>query len=66
VARIVKLDAAGLDLTRLVSGAAQKFGVGILWFAPWLMPALSVIGIAAMFMVGGVILAQGVRVLDRK
>lgn len=63
VAGIVKLDDAGLALTQRVSGAAQKFGAGILWFAPWLMRTLSVIGTAAMFMVGGGILAHGVGVL---
>lgn len=63
VAGIVKLDDAGLALTERASVAAQKLGAGILWFAPWLMRALSVVGTAAMFMVGGGILTHGVGVL---
>ncbi len=63
VAGIVKLDDAGLALTERSSAAAQKIGAGILWFAPWLMRALSVVGTAAMFMVGGGILTHGVGVL---
>ncbi len=63
VAGIVKLDDAGLALTQRVSRVAQKIGAGILWFAPWLMRTLSVVGTAAMFMVGGGILAHGVGVV---
>lgn len=60
VAGIVKLDDAGLALTRRASGAAQALGRGILRAAPWLMRALSVAGTAAMFLVGGGILVHGV------
>jgi uncharacterized protein len=63
VAGIVKLDDAGLALTQKASAAAQKLGAGILWFAPWLMRTLSVVGTAAMFMVGGGILTHGVGVV---
>jgi hypothetical protein len=63
VAGIVKLDDAGLALSQYVSNVAQKIGAGILWFAPWLMRTLSVVGTAAMFMVGGGILTHGVGVL---
>ena len=63
VAGIVKLDDAGLALAQRTSEAAQKLGAGILWFAPWLMRTLSVVGTAAMFMVGGGILTHGVGVL---
>ena len=59
VAGIVKLDDAGLHLSRSASGAAQAFGRGILRVAPWLMKALSVAGTAAMFLVGGGILSHG-------
>ncbi len=64
VAGIVKLDDAGLYLTTREGeqpGArlARAFGRGILWFAPWLMKALAVAGTAAMFLVGGGILAHG-------
>ena len=60
VAGIVKLDDFGLYLSRLASAAAQSLGRGILWLAPWLMKLLSVVGTAAMFMVGGGILTHGI------
>ena len=60
VAAIVKLDDLGLALSRKSSGAASAFGRGILMVAPWLMKALSVVGTAAMFMVGGGILTHGI------
>ncbi|MGF0333703.1 DUF808 domain-containing protein [Ectopseudomonas toyotomiensis] len=59
VAGIVKLDDAGLYLSQRTSAFAQACGRGILRLAPWLMKALSVIGTAAMFMVGGGILSHG-------
>ncbi len=64
VAGIVKLDDAGLYLSSVPGadgwGAAQRaLGGGILRAAPWLMKALSVGGTAAMFLVGGGILAHG-------
>ncbi|WP_343348918.1 DUF808 domain-containing protein [Pseudomonas sediminis] len=59
VAGIVKLDDAGLYLSQRASAFAQACGRGILRLAPWLMKALSVIGTAAMFMVGGGILSHG-------
>lgn len=60
VAGIVKLDDAGLYLSQRGSAALQAFGRGILWLAPWLMKLLSVVGTAAMFMVGGGILTHGI------
>lgn len=59
VAAIVKLDDAGLYLSRRDSAAAQRLGQAILWLAPWLMKTLSVLGTAAMFLVGGGILTHG-------
>ena len=59
VGGIVKLDDLGLWLSRRASGAAQALGRGILWLAPWLMKFLSVAGTAAMFLVGGGIIAHG-------
>jgi predicted DNA repair protein MutK len=69
VAAIVKLDDAGvLLLSRVGDGVAAKgsraLGRGILWFAPWLMKALSVAGTAAMFLVGGGILVHGIPALE--
>ena len=63
VAGIVKLDDAGLYLSRRAGAASQALGRGILAFAPWLMRALSVAGTAAMFLVGGGILVHGVPAL---
>lgn len=59
VAGIVKLDDAGLHLLQQPSAFSQRIGRGILVFAPWLMKALSVVGTAAMFLVGGGILSHG-------
>jgi predicted DNA repair protein MutK len=64
VAGIVKLDDAGLHLSRSAgadawAGFKRAFGNGILRAAPWLMKALSVAGTAAMFLVGGGILTHG-------
>ncbi|HSX88883.1 MAG TPA: DUF808 domain-containing protein [Pseudomonas sp.] len=65
VAAIVKLDDAGLYLSKGEStgGLARLrrgLGRGILLTAPYLMKSLSVLGTAAMFMVGGGILTHGV------
>ncbi len=65
VAGIVKLDDAGLHLSRRGgdTGSARmlrSLGAGILKAAPWLMKGLSVAGTAAMFLVGGSILIHGV------
>ncbi len=59
VAGIVKLDYLGLWLTQRPGNAQPALGRGILAAAPWLMKALSVVGTAAMFLVGGGILVHG-------
>jgi predicted DNA repair protein MutK len=59
VAAIVKLDDFGLNLSRRDSAAARATGGAILRAAPWLMKVLSVVGTAAMFLVGGGILVHG-------
>jgi uncharacterized protein len=59
VAGIVKLDDLGLYLQDKGKSLAAV-GRGLLAFAPWLMKALSVVGTAAMFLVGGGILTHGV------
>jgi hypothetical protein len=69
VAGIVKLDDAGLHLLgrtgdSVFARAARALGRGILWFAPWLMKALSIAGTAAMFLVGGGILVHGIPALE--
>ncbi|MEX1366578.1 MAG: DUF808 domain-containing protein [Nannocystaceae bacterium] len=60
VAGIVKLDDAGLALSRRDSGGARALGAAILRTAPYLMKGLSIVGTAAMFLVGGGILVHGI------
>ncbi len=60
VGGIVKLDDLGLWMTQKVSRLAQALGNGILRAAPYMMKSLSVIGTAAMFLVGGGILVHGI------
>ncbi len=65
VAGIVKLDDLGMRLLRSNTGNSsltfkQSIGQAILTAAPYLMKTLSVVGTAAMFLVGGSILVHGV------
>ncbi len=65
VAGIVKLDDAGLHLNQKMGDglfASMQRGIGkaLLFSAPYLMKSLSIIGTAAMFMVGGGILTHGI------
>jgi len=64
VAGIVKLDDLGLWLSHRAGNATQVLGRSILAAAPWLMKTLSVVGTAAMFLVGGGILVHGVPALQ--
>lgn len=69
VAGIVKLDDAGLYLNQrsgdgLATRLQRALGRGLLQTAPYLMKALSVLGTAAMFMVGGGILTHGVHAVQ--
>jgi len=59
VAGIVKIDDAGLYLSRRAGAATRALGNLLLAAAPRLMKALSVIGTVAMFMVGGGIIGHG-------
>jgi len=63
VAGIVKLDDGGLYLSRRAGDGfarmQRSLGRGILRVAPYLMKTLSVVGTAAMFLVGGGILVHG-------
>ncbi|WP_291009415.1 DUF808 domain-containing protein [Hydrogenophaga sp.] len=63
VAGIVKLDDAGLHLSEQAASWKQSLGRAILIAAPWLMKTLSIVGTAAMFLVGGGILVHGVPAL---
>ncbi|MBH3412090.1 MULTISPECIES: DUF808 domain-containing protein [Pseudomonas] len=60
VGGIVKLDDLGLWMTQKSSALSRSIGNGILRAAPYMMKSLSVIGTAAMFLVGGGILVHGV------
>ena len=59
VAAIVKLDDAGLYLSRRGGAAVRAIGGVLLTAAPRLMALLSVVGTIAMFSVGGGILVHG-------
>lgn len=68
VAGIVKLDDVGLYISRKpgttrFARLQRWLGGRILLAAPWLMKTLSVVGTAAMFMVGGGIIVHGVATL---
>lgn len=60
VAGIVKLDDAGIVLSRSSNGFVNLLGRGLLAGAPLLMKFLSIAGTAAMFLVGGGILSHGI------
>jgi predicted DNA repair protein MutK len=60
VAAIVKLDDFGALLAARSSRSARAVGRGILATAPWLLRGLSIAGTAAMFLVGGGIIAHGI------
>jgi predicted DNA repair protein MutK len=59
VAGIVKIDDAGLHLSKKDSVILKYIGRGLLAAAPLLMKALSFFGTVAMFLVGGGILTHG-------
>lgn len=68
VAGIVKLDDFGLYLMRKKGESFSRqlqrnLGQKILTFAPYLMRTLTVVGTAAMFLVGGSIIVHGIPVL---
>lgn len=60
VALIVKIDDIGLYLTEQATKFKQRIGRGLLAFAPILMKTLSVVGTAAMFLVGGGIINHAI------
>jgi predicted DNA repair protein MutK len=64
VAGIVKLDDLGLYMSRREGRVTQAVGRWILRMAPYLMKGLSIAGTAAMFLVGGGILAHGIPGLE--
>jgi len=64
VAGIVKLDDLGFYLRKKSSALLKKIGNSILFLAPYLMKSLSIIGTAAMFLVGGGILSHGIHTIE--
>lgn len=60
VAGIVKMDDVGAWMLQKGSGMAKVVGKGLLLAAPRLMRLLTVLGTAAMFLVGGSILVHGI------
>lgn len=65
VASIVKLDDLGLYLAATANQVKQAIGNFILKAAPYLMRGLSIAGTAAMFLVGGGIIAHGFPAAER-
>ncbi|THB27808.1 DUF808 domain-containing protein [Providencia sp. MGF014] len=60
VAGIVKLDDLGFYLQKKTSSLLKNGGNSLIYATPYLMKTLSVVGTAAMFMVGGGILTHGI------
>jgi predicted DNA repair protein MutK len=60
VAAIVKLDDVGAILAARSDRPARALGRALLATAPWLLRGLSIAGTAAMFLVGGGIIAHGI------
>ncbi|MBC7729530.1 MAG: DUF808 domain-containing protein [Microbacteriaceae bacterium] len=65
VAAFAKLDAAARWPSRRAGALQQALGRGLLLTAPALMKLLSVVGTAAMFLVGGGILTHGIAPLHQ-
>ena len=64
VACIVRMDDVGNALMRRRSALLQSLGRGLIAFTPWLMKGLSIVGTAAMFLVGGSLLVHGIAPLQ--
>lgn len=64
VAGIVKLDDLGFYLQKKASTLLQKMGNSLIYATPYLMKTLSIVGTAAMFMVGGGIITHGIHYLS--
>jgi hypothetical protein len=64
VAGIVRMDDVGGWLMARSSSAAKAMGRGLIAFTPWLMRGLSIVGTAAMFMVGGSLLVHGIKPVE--
>lgn len=60
VALIVRLDDIGFWFQKKKSVIFQKIGLGFILVVPYLMKALSFVGLVAMFLVGGGIIVHGI------
>lgn len=65
VAGIVKLDDLGFFLQKKTATLLKKCGNALIYITPYLMRILSVVGTAAMFMVGGGILTHGISYISK-
>ncbi len=63
VAGILRLDDLGLYLIQKPEQFYKRMGCHILKLAPYLMKTLSIVGTAAMFLVGGGIISHGIPVI---
>jgi len=64
VGAIVKMDDAGFYLRKKKYRILQLIGNGLLSLAPMLMKGLTIAGTAAMFLVGGGIIAHGIHAIE--
>jgi len=64
VGAIVKMDDAGFYLRKKKNRILQLIGNGLLSLAPMLMKGLTIAGTAAMFLVGGGIIAHGIHAIE--
>lgn len=64
VACIVRMDDVGNWLMRKPSAALQSLGRGIIAMTPWIMRGLTIVGTAAMFLVGGSLLVHGIAPIE--
>ena len=64
VAGIVRMDDVGEWLKARSSSVAQALGRGLIASTPWLMRGLSIVGTAAMFLVGGSLLVHGIPFIE--
>ncbi len=60
VALIVRLDDIGFWFQKKKSAVSKKIGLGFILVVPYLMKALSFVGLVAMFLVGGGIIVHGI------
>lgn len=65
VACIVRMDDVGSWLMRRPRALFQALGRGIIALTPWLMRGLTIVGTAAMFLVGGSLLVHGIAPIER-